>query len=275
MEPSVASGSETVCKLEFAVQMTCEKCVNAVKRALEDVKGVQGFSVSLESEAVLVETTLSAQEVQRLLESTGRKAVLKGMGNNESKNLGAAVAMISGKGSIQGVVRFLQASEDICVIDGTVVGLTPGLHGIHIHEYGDISDDCASCGYHFNPYGNSHGGPGNTDRHLGDLGNILANDDGQATFRMEDNRLKVWDVIGRSLVVDEEEDDLGQGDHPLSKITGNSGIRLACGIIARSAGLFENAKQICSCDGVTIWEERSCPIAGPGRNRINSRSANL
>lgn len=36
---------------------------------------------------------------------------------------------------------------------------------------------------------------------------------------------KVWDVIGRSLVVDEGEDDLGRGDHPLSKITGNSGER--------------------------------------------------
>lgn len=36
---------------------------------------------------------------------------------------------------------------------------------------------------------------------------------------------KVWDVIGRSLVVDEGEDDLGRGGHPLSKVTGNSGKR--------------------------------------------------
>lgn len=36
---------------------------------------------------------------------------------------------------------------------------------------------------------------------------------------------QVWDVIGRSLVIDEGEDDLGQGGHPLSKITGNSGKR--------------------------------------------------
>lgn len=40
---------------------------------------------------------------------------------------------------------------------------------------------------------------------------------------------------------------------------------MACGIIARSAGLFQNPKQICSCDGLTIWEERSRPIAGEGR----------
>lgn len=81
--------------------------------------------------------------------------------------------------------------------------------------------------------------------------------------------LQVWDVIGRSLVVDSGEDDLGRGSHPLSKVTGNSGERLACGIIARSAGLFENTKRICACDGVTLWEERDIPIAGKGRKKSN------
>lgn len=113
-------------------------------------------------------------------------------------------------------------------------------------------------------------------------------------------------MIGRSLVIDEGEDDLGRGGHPLSKITGNSGKRwvaprpvggracgdlegpgqvpsldhtsfcsLACGIIARSAGLFQNPKQICSCDGLTIWEERGRPIAGEGRKEPAQPSAHL
>ncbi|CAJ0944184.1 unnamed protein product [Ranitomeya imitator] len=62
-----------MCKLEFAVQMTCEKCVLAIKNSLQDVKGVQNVNVSLASEAVVVETTLPASEVQKLLESTGRR----------------------------------------------------------------------------------------------------------------------------------------------------------------------------------------------------------
>lgn len=41
--------------------------------------------------------------------------------------------------------------------------------------------------------------------------------------------------------------------------------RIVCGIIARSSGLFENNKKICACDGVTLWEERNVPLAGPGR----------
>lgn len=51
--------------------------------------------------------------------------------------------------------------------------------------------------------------------------------------------------------------------------------RLACGIIARSAGLFQNPKQICSCDGLTIWEERGRPIAGEGRKEPAKPPAHL
>lgn len=52
-------------------------------------------------------------------------------------------------------------------------------------------------------------------------------------------------------------------------------LRLACGIIARSAGLFQNPKQICSCDGLTIWEERHRPIAGEGRKEPAKSPAHL
>lgn len=52
--------------------------------------------------------------------------------------------------------------------------------------------------------------------------------------------------------------------------------RLACGIIARSAGLFQNSKRICACDGVVVWDERDVPVAGAGRqNREKTPTANL
>ncbi|XP_042258333.1 copper chaperone for superoxide dismutase [Thunnus maccoyii] len=258
-------------KLEFAVQMTCESCADKVRAALEGKPGVQSVSVDVSKEAVLVESVLTSAEVQALIESTGRRAVLKGIGGSE-KDLGAAVAMLSGVGKIQGVVRFLQLSAESCLIDGTVDGLEPGPHGIHVHTLGDLTKDCLSCGEHYNPFGRQHGGPEDSERHVGDLGNIIAGPDGRASFRLEDSQLKVWDVIGRSLVVDAEEDDLGRGAHPLSKKTGNSGERLACGIIARSSGLFQNPKQICACDGVTLWEERDRPIAGKGRNKAKTET---
>ncbi|CAK6976556.1 copper chaperone for superoxide dismutase [Scomber scombrus] len=268
--------SERTAKLEFAVQMTCESCAEKVRAALEGKPGVQSVSVDVGKEAVLVESVLTSADVQALIESTGRQAVLKGIGGSE-QDLGAAVAMLAGVGKIQGVVRFLQLSTDRCLIDGTIDGLEPGPHGLHVHNLGDLTEDCLSCGEHFNPFGRQHGGPEDPERHVGDLGNVVAGPDGRASFRLEDSQLKVWDVIGRSLVVDAEEDDLGRGAHPLSKQTGNSGERLACGIIARSAGLFQNTKQICACDGVTIWEERDRPIAGKGRSKANTETpaANL
>lgn len=251
-------------KLEFSVQMTCEGCAQSIRAALEAEPGVEEVRIDVSKEQVLVDAALTSLEVQRLIEATGRRAVLKGIGGTGAgqQDLGAAVAMMSGAGPVQGVVRFLQLSEERCLIDGTIDGLEPGAHGLHVHSLGDLTLDCLSCGEHYNPHGRQHGGPLDSERHVGDLGNILAGPDGRASFRLEDSQLKVWDVIGRSLVVDAGEDDLGRGDHALSKQTGNSGQRLACGIIARSAGLFQNPKQICACDGVTQWEERDKAVAG-------------
>ncbi len=112
-------------------------------------------------------------------------------------------------------------------MDGTIDGLRPGQeHGLAVHESGDLSGGCASVGAHFNPRGARHGSPVKgggggacAERHVGDLGNVRADGDGRATFRFADDLLKVWDVVGRSLVVAEGRDDLGQGGHPRSKVT--------------------------------------------------------
>ncbi|XP_039625145.1 copper chaperone for superoxide dismutase-like [Polypterus senegalus] len=272
---NMAEGGGVISKLEFAVQMTCDSCVSAVRNMLEGVSGIHSVDTDLEKQTVVVDCTLPSQQVQDLIENSGRRAVLKGMGSLVEAHLGAAVAMMSGQNQVQGVVRFLQVTEDCCLIEGTIDGLEPGLHGLHVHEFGDLTNNCHSCGEHYNPFGKNHGGQKDLEKHAGDLGNILSDKDGRATFRIEEYQVKVWDIIGRSIVVDSGEDDLGCGNHPLSSKTGNSGERMACGIIARSAGLFENPKLICACDGVTLWEERDRPIAGPGRKVTSSLAAHL
>lgn len=67
---------------------------------------------------------------------------------------------LSKNNNIQGVVRFVQTNEN-CIIDGTIDGLTPGKHGLHVHECGDISRGCESVGDHFNPHNSPHGAPEN------------------------------------------------------------------------------------------------------------------
>ncbi|XP_058872016.1 copper chaperone for superoxide dismutase-like [Acipenser ruthenus] len=205
-------------KLEFAVQMTCGSCSSAVRNALQGAPGVQSVEIDLQREEVLVDTTLTSQEVQDLIEKTGRRAVLKGVGSAAQKDLGAAVAMLSGSNLVQGVVRFLQVSEDRCLIEGTVDGLEPGPHGLHVHEFGDLTDDCLSCGGHFNPFGKPHGAPQESDRHVGDLGNILAGPEGRAVFRLEDQQLKagLWDHRSRRWTLPEPQTDLQlRRGHPL------------------------------------------------------------
>jgi copper chaperone for superoxide dismutase len=264
---------------EFGVNLTCMKCVRATENVLKGVSGVSDFKVDLEKQSVVVTSTKSTNELQNILESTGKRAVVLGTGLSGDvlqnvKSLGAAVAMMGGllgAGKIEGVIRFVQVENDKCVIDGTIDGLKPqSEHALAIFECGDISAGCSSVGEHFNPRDVRHGSPDSNERHIGDLGNIKTNQLGRAEFKFSDHLIKVNDIIGRSIAVAEGKDDLGESNHPLSSVNGNCGNLLSCGIIARSAGLFQNTKRICACDGVTLWDERDKPLVGPGRSENNS-----
>lgn len=116
-------------------------------------------------------------------------------------------------------------------ITGKVSGLTPGLHGFHIHEFGDVSSpDGTSAGGHYNPEGTMHGGPDSEERHAGDFGNIEANADGVATVDINAKDLKLHFVIGRSFVVHAKADDLK------SQPAGDAGGRVAVGVIGIAKG---------------------------------------
>uniref|UniRef100_D2K8K6 Superoxide dismutase [Cu-Zn] n=1 Tax=Meretrix meretrix TaxID=291251 RepID=D2K8K6_MERMT len=138
------------------------------------------------------------------------------------------------KGDVTGAITFSQQSADGPVsIKGQITGLTEGKHGFHIHEFGDNTDGCTSAGPHFDPFKKTHGAPEDEERHVGDLGNVKAGADG-CIVDIEDKVIKLTgpnSIIGRSLVVHADEDDLGKGGHKLSKTTGNAGARLACGVI--------------------------------------------
>ena len=134
-----------------------------------------------------------------------------------------------------GVVRFEQPHfYSKCQIDGKFKGLTAGKHGFHIHQFGDLTNGCVTAGPHYNPYKLTHGGNEDKERHVGDLGNIVAGDDGQAECHYEESLISLFgafSVLGRSCVLHAGVDDLGKGGHELSKTTGNSGGRVACGVI--------------------------------------------
>ena len=130
---------------------------------------------------------------------------------------------------VQGFVKFKQKPGNPTIIKGIIKGLKPGKHGFHIHEYGDLSDGCASAGGHYNPDGVDHGNI--SQGHVGDLGNITADQTGTARFQIKAERVQLSDVVGRAIVIHADEDDLGKGGDEESLKTGNAGDRLGCGVI--------------------------------------------
>jgi len=151
-----------------------------------------------------------------------------------------AVCVLRGDAGVGGVITFEQSpSGGNTTIKGKITGLKAGLHGFHVHVFGDLSDGCKSAGPHFNPLGVDHAGPKDEKRHFGDLGNIRVEKDGEETVvDISDHLVSLigeHSVIGRALVVHEKEDDLGRGGDEESKKTGNAGGRLACGVIGIAA----------------------------------------
>jgi Cu-Zn family superoxide dismutase len=130
---------------------------------------------------------------------------------------------------VTGTVTFTSDADGTKVV-ADVTGLKPGQHGLHIHEKGDCSaPDASSAGAHFNPAHSHHGGPtAPPERHAGDFGNVVADASGKAHLDLKDKNLKLSgtdSILGKSVVVHEKEDDLKTDP------SGNSGARIACGVI--------------------------------------------
>ncbi|MCM2373833.1 superoxide dismutase family protein [Aporhodopirellula aestuarii] len=133
-----------------------------------------------------------------------------------------------GNSGVEGTIDFRQEDNTV-KITGEVRGLKPGLHGFHIHEKGDLSDTETgkSAGGHFNPTNEPHGKPSDEERHVGDLGNIEANEDGVAKIDIQDDVISLRgenSIIGRSLMIHEGEDKFTQP-------SGDAGGRVAFGKI--------------------------------------------
>ncbi|WP_229262336.1 superoxide dismutase family protein [Duganella guangzhouensis] len=134
--------------------------------------------------------------------------------------------------NVTGSVRFTQQAGKL-QIDAEIQGLAPGVHGFHLHEKGDCSaPDGTSAGGHFNPAGHQHGAPTAGAHHGGDFGNLTADASGKATLHLSVPTSEIslddgaaGNVVGRGVIVHADADDF------VTQPTGNSGKRLACGVV--------------------------------------------
>lgn len=140
----------------------------------------------------------------------------------------------TGIGAVAGKVTLTDTAKGLLVVP-ELTGLTPGLHGFHVHEKGDCGPGTANgapaaglaAGGHFDAgKTGKHEGP-HGHGHSGDLPLLVVGDDGKATLPVLAPRLKVAQVKGRSLMVHAGGDNYADQPAPL----GGGGARVACGLI--------------------------------------------
>lgn len=128
----------------------------------------------------------------------------------------------------QGTAKFLQNGKGV-TMDLNIYHLTPGIHAVHIHEFGDCSAaDAKSAGGHWNPAKDDHGKWDSAHFHMGDIGNLTADKNGTArlVFKTEKWCLGCADasknILGKSIVIHADSDDFH------TQPTGNAGGRVGC-----------------------------------------------
>ena len=144
----------------------------------------------------------------------------------------ARIAGSEGFSDISGTVRFYQTNEGVIIwaeIRGLPRGESPshgGIFGFHIHEGtdcgGNMSDPFADVMSHYNPDGGEH------PCHAGDLPPLFGND-GRALSVFLTDRFSVQEIIGRTVIIHDHPDDF------TTQPSGNSGTKIACGVIRSTA----------------------------------------
>ena len=146
-----------------------------------------------------------------------------------------AVAVIQ-TNKMSGEIVAYQEQTGIC-LQVHFTKLPKGKHGCHIHKSGDLrGEGCKGLCEHYDKGTHNHGdGPSSKrERHTGDLGNIEIKE-GQKEFKKKYHLsdVSIKELWGRSIIIHEQEDELGLGSFEDSKTTGHSGARIGCAIFGR------------------------------------------
>ncbi|KAL7935619.1 putative superoxide dismutase copper chaperone Lys7 [Trichoderma chlorosporum] len=230
----------------FAVPLSCDGCVKSVSDSLYKLDGITKVEGNLKDQLISVEGSVAPSAIVEAIQATGRDAILRGSGASNS----AAVSILEtfadqaehhadddADRNVRGLARMVQVSPERTLIDLTLRGVAPGTYRATIREFGDLKAGAESTG----PVWSG----GEKEAPKGSLGVVQVSKDGRGSAFV-DHGFQIWEVIGHAMVLTRQDD-----TQPL-KNDDNTVV----GVIARSAGMWDNDKTVCSCTGKTLWEER-------------------
>jgi copper chaperone for superoxide dismutase len=206
--------------------------------------GITKVEANLQDQLVYVEGTAAPSAIVSAIEATGRDAILRGSGNSNS----AGVCILETHATsvpdpVRGLARMVQVSPTLTLIDLTIRGSSPGKYEATIRERGDISQGAASTGGIWEALQAS---VALSSPPRGYLGSVDVGEEGKGSAFLE-KPMAMWEIIGRSMVISKSK------DGPFKPEDTNTLV----GVIARSAGVWENDKTVCSCSGKNVWQERN------------------
>ncbi|KMS57639.1 superoxide dismutase family protein [Sphingobium cupriresistens] len=145
----------------------------------------------------------------------------------------ASAKLAAADGSARGMATVTQAADGLHVVV-KAMGLTPGIHAVHIHTTGQCAaPDFASAGGHWNPTARQHGKDNPAGMHMGDMPNMTVGPDGAGAIEYHiadamigEGATPLLDADGAAVVVH------AQADDNKSDPAGNAGGRVACGVLA-------------------------------------------
>lgn len=241
----LASMTKSLFETVFNVPMECESCVESVSGALQGLRNVESYKVDLKNETATVLGNAPPSEIVKAIQAIGKDAIIRGTGKPNS----AAVCILESfdpKDRLQpvkGLARIVAVSDLSVYVDLTVNGLEKGNYYLLVRKSGNLSEGALSTGAVFHAFA-----PIEVDRPSSmttTINSLNAYNGDSLLFSGQSflpANLKIHELIGRSMI--------------LSKLKDQVSSDALCGVIARSAGAWENDKAVCSCTGKTVWQER-------------------
>ncbi|KAK0388439.1 hypothetical protein NLU13_4683 [Sarocladium strictum] len=245
-DPASANGTMTAgpsFQTQFAVPLSCDGCIKAVSDSLFKLKGVNKVEGNLEHQLISIEGSAAPSSIVEAIQATGRDAILRGSGASNSAAVSILETFADDKAApgdngtereVRGLARMVQVGPQRTLVDLTVRGVEPGTYRATIREYGDLKDGAQSTGPVWA-----------TSR--GDLGTVEVGEDGRGSA-FTDHDFEIWETIGHAMVLTK------QGEEEGKALRNDE--NTVVGVVARSAGMWDNDKTVCSCTGKTLWEER-------------------